>query len=512
MSRNVLTSWGAQLVFIAAGFIMPRLIDRRLSQTALGVWGFGWSTIPYFSLVTAGLVSSVNRYVAKHRVAGDIDGVNESVSSVTVVLLIMAGLVAILSAVAAWVVPMLLSAKLGGMVTEARWILLLLGLSMAIRIALSAYGGVLTGCHRWGLHNAIHTGSFLITAASMVTVILLGGGLVGLAWANLLPEAAGWLLRWFLAYRVCPGLAVRPGLARFSTARRMLGFGGKSFVPHVAEMLADRTVGTLVLCFLGADLLALYDRPVSLIRHVRALVTKFSNVLTPTASSLHATGDTRALQELLIKATRTGAYVAMPMILILILLGKPLLEVWMRAEYASVAIVLAILAVGRLFFVVQLPLISILKGMNAHGRPGVANLVASLASVAMALVALGPLKLGLAGAAAAVAAPMIAVNAIYMPILACRRLRLPIWRYARQCYADPVIAAAALAVPLGASRIGFRENALLALAVGAASGAVVLLPIYWRIALPPSLRERIKRMLRWVNLRTPHRIARIQNR
>ena len=78
---NVLFSWSAHFVFIAAGFIMPRMIDRRLGQELLGVWDFAWSLVSYFGLVQMGLTSSVNRYVARYRAVGDISGVNQVVSS-----------------------------------------------------------------------------------------------------------------------------------------------------------------------------------------------------------------------------------------------------------------------------------------------------------------------------------------------------------------------------------------------------------------------------------------------
>lgn len=76
ITRNVLASWGGYGVFIVAGFIMPRLIDTRIGQEALGVWDFAWSLVAYFSLVQAGVVSSVNRFVAKYQAVGDLDGVN----------------------------------------------------------------------------------------------------------------------------------------------------------------------------------------------------------------------------------------------------------------------------------------------------------------------------------------------------------------------------------------------------------------------------------------------------
>ena len=68
--RNVFVSWLSQLVFIAAGFVMPRLIDHRLGQEMLGLWDLGWTIVAYFGLVQMGVVGSVNRYVAMHRAEG----------------------------------------------------------------------------------------------------------------------------------------------------------------------------------------------------------------------------------------------------------------------------------------------------------------------------------------------------------------------------------------------------------------------------------------------------------
>lgn len=88
MVSNVIFSWGAHSVFIIAGFIMPRMIDRRLGQELLGIWDFSWSLVSYFQLVQAGIASSVNRYVARYRAAGDMLGVNRVVSSATCILCI----------------------------------------------------------------------------------------------------------------------------------------------------------------------------------------------------------------------------------------------------------------------------------------------------------------------------------------------------------------------------------------------------------------------------------------
>src|SRR5690348_219890 len=74
MVSNVLASWAGHLVFIVAGFVMPRQIDRHIGQVGLGVWDFGWTAVNYFFLAQIGVGVSVNRYVARYRAAQDVAG------------------------------------------------------------------------------------------------------------------------------------------------------------------------------------------------------------------------------------------------------------------------------------------------------------------------------------------------------------------------------------------------------------------------------------------------------
>ena len=148
MTRNVLASWAGHFVFIVAGFIMPRMIDRRLGHELLGVWDFAWSMVAYFSLVQAGIGSSVNRYVAKYRAVGDTDGVNRAVSSVWCFHMVAGTVILVLTVALSLFLPSLFGGRLGGNVVTAQWVVFLLGTSMGLRVSVAAFSGVVSGCHR----------------------------------------------------------------------------------------------------------------------------------------------------------------------------------------------------------------------------------------------------------------------------------------------------------------------------------------------------------------------------
>jgi ABC-type phosphate transport system permease subunit len=137
---------------------------------------------------------------------------------------------------------------------------------------------------------------------------------------------------------------------------------------------------------------------------------------------------------------------------------------------------------------IQQPAWTILSGMNAHGRIGIANLIAAIASLALAVIALGTLQWGLIGAALAIVLPLNIIYGIYIPRYTCRRLDLSIREYATKSLYRPAIMALPFALCLIAARMIFRNDSNLALLAGAISGGVVLGLLYWRYVIP----ERIK--------------------
>ncbi len=496
MVRNVITSWAGETVFIVAGFIMPRMIDRYIDKESLGVWDFGWSLVAYFTLVQVGIVSSINRYVARYRAGGDPDGVNVVVSSVTFVLGIMGLIVLLLTVGATAGLPLLLKQQLAGHIDEARWVVFLLPCSLAVQIVFSGYGGVLTGFHRWGLHNAILAGGHAVVVVGMIWVLLQGGGLRGLALVTFAGQLGQWLVRVVAAHRVCPGLRVRRRFIRWSTARELLTFGGKSFVPQIASTLLNQAVPLLILFYLGPAALALYSRPRSLVQHVQTIISRFSQVLTPTTSAFQVLDQQEELRDLLVTATRYATAIALPMIVFLAVMGGPVLAVWMGRDYPEAHWVLVALALGNLTVVAQMPVWSMLYGLNAHGRAGFVNLVAAIAAIGLAVLALGVWRQGLVWASLSVAVPVALCNGLYVPLAICRKLRMSTKDYVWRAFRMPVACVIPFGLVLFAARVALDDRPIAALLAGMGAGGLVLAGVYWRFIVGESLRARITARLR----------------
>ncbi len=489
MAWNVMASWLGHSVFVVAGFFLPRIIDRHLGQTGLGIWDFGWSLVSYLGIAQVGVGSSVNRFVAKRRAERDTDGLNRTVSSVMFLQGLIALAVVVLTAGGTWMVPTLLSAQLGGFVAEARMVVFLLGLGVTAQMALNPYVGVITGCHRWDLHNAISGSMYGVTAIGMAATVMLGGGLPALAAVNLTGTLLSEIIRAVAAHRVCPELRIRWSSVSLAEARTLLSFGGKTVVGVLSGLLLYQTNALQIVGHLGAASLALYSRPMSLVRHVRTFANKFAMVLTPTASSLHAAGRTDDLRALLAQSCRASASLGLPPILVLAIMGDPILRLWMGAHYAAGALV-AVLALGHLGDIAKQPVWNILVGTNMHGRAAGLSLVSSTIAVATCAVALGPLHGGLATAALALTLPMTVVESFGTTFYACRRLGISFGPFLLHVWRRPLLAVLPFAACLAGARLALPNDPLLSLAAGLLVGGPLLAGTYWKWLIPASLKAR----------------------
>ncbi len=450
-ARNVAFAWGGYAVNVIAGFVMPRLISDRLGQTTLGIWDFSWSIVSYFALVQLNLGSSINRYVAQYRAAGDHAGLCRSVSTIGLFLRICAFVALLLSIVAAvWIVP-LFQSRLGAETNLTRWVVFFLGLEISVCLLFTLYNGILAGCHRWDIHNTVSTGTYLVMALAMVTALLAGGGLISVAIVHCATAVIGELVRMLLARRACPELRIDYRQAEWSTFSEQARFSAKSLLPRFAEMVSNQSLSFILTLFFGPAMLAIYFRCQNLVRQGNTLSAKFGYILVPTASSLYAQSDHSSLQDTFRNSIRQIAYLGMPIAMTLGIIGDVVIRVWMGDAYVYPGLITIMVIAGFPAWV-QEPIASILTGMNQHGRIGWVRFIAATCSGIALFVALKWLGNDLRIAAVAFLLPQFITDVAITPVLACRRLVLPVRIY----YVDALLRPLLCVLPYGASLVCVR--------------------------------------------------------
>jgi O-antigen/teichoic acid export membrane protein len=478
------------MAFVVVGFVLPRIVDRRIGQESLGIWDLGWSVEAYLGLASFGIVGAISQHIAQARAARNMEMLRATASIGMLLYLCTGTLVAILTVGVTYFTPMLFGERLGENVTDAQWVICLVGISLAVEFYTAVFAGVLTGCHQWIWHNGIASGVHLVTATGMIIAVLLGSGLRAMAGITLVGKVTAGVLRLLVAYWRCPGLSISPRYIRRDMALGMLGYGSKSMLYIVASVFMRETTRVMVLGYLGPAALAVYSRPLALVNQSAAFSTRFAHVFAPTASAYQATRSVHQLRELMITGGRYALYFFLPIVIVLTISGRYLLRLWMGDRYDS-GIVLAILAIGNLPILFQLANMEIIRGMNRHGLPSLAFIGLAAIGIPIAALVLGYLGWGITGGALAAVVPQALLYGIFIPVYACRLVGLPVAKYLMKTVPGPVMANVPLALSLLASRMLWPNSIAANLLGGLSVGALFLGIVYWNRVVPMRIKARV---------------------
>jgi O-antigen/teichoic acid export membrane protein len=487
---NLMISWISQLVLIFSGFIMPRLVDEKVGQAALGIWDFGWSFVSYLTLVGLGMGACFNRYIAMHRAANEITTLNKVANSVVFVQLIIASVVGITTIIFYFSLPIFFADSLQEQTRTAQWVILFLGFSLCMEMLSGSARGLLTGYHRWDIHNALHAGASIFSLTLMVSALYFTDlGVMGMAIGYFISTVTFETMRFYLVKKVCKEFIFNLRLANLATCKEMLKFGIKSMLLNVPPIILLQTISLLLVISIGPAALAIFARPMALTKHIKTFMAKFTLMLTPTTGAMQGSNDTKAIQSLFINMTKLSFAFCLPALGLLFIYGDQVLALWMGKDYASKDLMM-ILSAGTLLSMGQDSSIRILMGMNRHGRISIIALFALMAAFVIGLLFTGISNLALTTAALLFVVPMSLVYGLLVPAYTCRELEISYVSYLFQSLISPVIYLLPFFSLLFYSRYCFELNNQADALFSFIVAVIVTLGIYFVYLLPSRLQRK----------------------
>lgn len=494
IARNLASSWAAQLVLIALGFIMPRIIDFHVGQRLLGIWDFGWSLVNYLGLAGLGVGSAVNRYVGRYRATKDWDRLNRCIASVVSIQFGVATVILAVTGVLVYVLPELFSDQLGDDARAAVWVVGLLGSNLAVTMLFDPARGVITGSHRWDIHNGLNVGGHLLASLGMIGALVAGYGLVGMSVSYFCATVATEAVRFVLARRVCPELVLDLRKTQWRNVTELIRFGLKTVIVALPRVLIVQTTNVLLMSAAGPAAVAVLSRPLSLANHVSTFVNKFAFLLTPTVSAMQGLGRDAELRTLMFQSTRFTVAIAMPLTLLLVIDGDWILRLWMGDAYVNHPAI-AMLCGGLFLATAHSPVLSVAVGMNMHGRIGLATLAVAGVTLPVGYAAASVFGWSTFMAAAMIGTGMTLGHGIALPWLACRKLGVSYLEYVVFAFKLPAAICGIFSIILLAGRIGPAEYELTSILVSSLAGGAVVAAAYWQFLIPAPVRIRIRKRI-----------------
>jgi len=384
---STLSNYVGKFTALGFAFLLTPFLVHQLGPAAFGLWVLVDSVMGYGSLLDFGIADAIIKYVAEYRAKGQIDQAHGLVAT-ALWLYSALGLVAFgLSVALAPVFPLLFNVPPEDR-TTATSLVALTGLLLGISIPSASTTAALRGLQRYDVANSLAVAGTLISGGATVTVVLLGGGLLGMAAIGipitlLMQVVTVWCIR-----RIAPELRFGWRGARRALVKTVFAFSASLSVMHLAGRIQTKTDEVVIGAFLPLSAVTPYALADRLSQVPQILTDQFMKVLAPLASELHAENDLARLRALYIVGSRLTLAIFLPIACTFVVLAGPILTAWVGADYANSAPIVVILVLASLIETSQWPAMALLQGIARHqplarmwAAAAVANLGLSIALV-----------------------------------------------------------------------------------------------------------------------------------
>lgn len=479
IAKNVTTRYLAITTEMVVGLLTLPFNLHHLGKEAYGLWMLTGSLMVHFSLLDMGYGGALVKFMAQYRAQRNARALNEIASTLFFVFTAVGVVAYLVTIVLALSLPHLFRLT-PEEVYMGRWILLIIGLNVALNFPFSVFGGVVAGFQRYDANNVVAVSTSILVGLIGVGVLLLGYGVVPVVASTTAVRIGAFFLYRLNAYRIYPPLSIRWSLVRRDRLREVTGFSVYTSIIDWANKLNYQLDEFVIGAFIGTAPVAVWAVADRVISATQRLTNQLNGVLFPVVVESDTTNSQSRLQRVLLEGTRLSLATVLPMAIVLIVLAKPIVRAWVGQKMIDSAAVIQILAFAVACRVGNATGTTLLKGAGKVRYLAIVNIVTGIVNLALSAVLVRPF--GLDGVAWGTLAP-IAFSSIFVLFpAACRRVELPVLQAVRRAVWPAVWPAAVCGLLLlGTSRIS--SGTLLAVLVQAAGAGLLYELLFFGVAV-----------------------------
>ncbi|MHB8216812.1 MAG: lipopolysaccharide biosynthesis protein [Candidatus Sulfotelmatobacter sp.] len=433
--KNVASNWAGLAVNIAVGFFISPVILHHLGDEAFGLWVLIFSLTGYYGIFDFGIRSSLIRYVSKFQAVDDKEQLARLVNTSLFTYSCLGLVLFLVTLVGSLFVDRLFHVP-AGFAKDARVLFLMVGYSVALGFPLGISAGILEGLQRFYLINWTNIGATLLRAVLIIVVLRHGFGLLAVALITIALPVLASAVRSLIAHRL---LAIPYGwkyVTRESFSQ-VANYGSVTFMIIVAFQMRFKTDAVIIGSFLSAAAITYFSIGSRLVDYASNVVSSLASIFTPMSSHFHTTGDYAQLRKIFVSGNRACALVMFPMVVVLAVMGKSVIEAWVGPRYVSSYVVLLILLIPSALYESQSASNRILFGMSLHKTLAYVVLMEGLANIILSVALVRPL--GIIGDALGTGIPMLCTAVFFLPRHMCRQLGIPIRTFLVEAYFYPTL-------------------------------------------------------------------------
>lgn len=425
VARNVSTRYLAIFVDGAIGLVLLPFNVAHLGPSAYGLWALTTSVTWFFGVLDLGYGGAIVKFIAQYRAWRDRSALNEVLSTIGLVFTVVGVVCFLVTLLLAWQIDSLFN--IGPDQTKtAQHVLLIVGAYLSVRFPFAIFGAVVYGFQRYYLNNAASIAISLAVAGVNVGVLSAGHGLVALVASTTAVRLLSLGLFTWNAYRVFPGLHVRPSLFRKARLQEVTGFSVYMLVLDWSAKLNYSSDTLVIGAMLDTTAVAVWTVAQRLAQLAQQLTSQLNDALFPVVVDSDAGQRLDRLQLILLQGTKLSLALAAPLCLGLIMVAEPLIHSWVGAQFSASVLPTQILLTVVLVRISTASANLILKGAGEHRLLAFTNATAAVVNVLLSIALIRPL--GLLGVALGTLIPVTAAAIFVIYPAACRRVGVPLHR------------------------------------------------------------------------------------
>lgn len=355
--------------------ILPHFLTRQLSVDRYSAWILILQIAAYANFLDFGLQTAVARYVAQAIERRDDWHLRQVVSTAFFMMLAAAVFALVAAGAIVWQIPHLFRQAPLGLIGELRGGAIVLSAGAALNLLLSTFTGILVGLHRNELPALAIGTTRLAGATAVLIVVRFTPSLVWLALCIAAFNVAGGLWQIAMSLRLLPALHIAAANVTRPMIRELVRYCTGLTVFNFAMVLVGG-LDIIIVGYFAFSAAGYYGIAATVVGFVTGMSGAVYTALMAPMAVLQERGELNRIRDTILASSRIGGYVVLAIIILLVLLGKPLLSMWVGPAYAAEA----------------LPILVVLLWAQAI------RMTAS--SYSIALIATGQQKYGIAGAVA----------------------------------------------------------------------------------------------------------------
>lgn len=342
LSRNVMSSIGAKLLYLLSRFMMPPVILAYVTLEEYGVWSLTFMLIGYLGMGAFGVSNVYIRYVAAYTAKGEQPRIGDLLST-GLTLVSAFGLICL---VAVWFsLPGLLVtiSVPEHMMQTAFWLVFGTVLVFMLELSIGAFTYVLTGLQQIVLQNRIWVASFLLETALVVVFLVAGVGVMGLLYAFALRYLFSISASVWACFKAVPGLRLSPAGFNREHLGLFLKFGGVVQLSGLLGMLMRSIDKLIASAFINVGAVGLLDVSQKFPIMWTSIPSSMNAAFLPAATQMHTESRHTDFIQLYLSSTRQINLISGFVMGFMAAFAGPLMTAWLgpHPDFALAPFILA---------------------------------------------------------------------------------------------------------------------------------------------------------------------------